>query len=84
MSGEPIPENERETNRIDLLNNSNYFAHSWVFLKELTDFNYDQPYCEGETDTYRNYLSAFYFTELASLLPLGSPEDVRIIFYFDN
>ena len=39
---------------------------------------------EGEIITFRNHLGTGFFQDLAQLRMLGSPEDVRIVFYFDN
>lgn len=39
---------------------------------------------EGEIISYRDNLFEGFFNEIEILKTLGSPEDVRIIFYFDN
>lgn len=39
---------------------------------------------EGEIMTYRDNLAGMYFTHLEELKQLGEPEDVRIVFWFDN
>lgn len=39
---------------------------------------------EGKTITYREHLGESFFEDIEALKTLGSPEDVRIIFYFDN
>lgn len=39
---------------------------------------------EGQMITYREHLGNFFFTHLEDLKALGEPEDVRIIFWFDN
>lgn len=39
---------------------------------------------EGEIVSYRNNLGEGYFKELEVLKTLGKPEDVRIVFWFDN
>ena len=43
------------------------------------------PYLgEGEITTYRKFLGRQFFHHLAELQELGRPEDVRVVFYFDN
>lgn len=39
---------------------------------------------EGEIKTYREFLGQGFFDEIESLKTLGEPEDVRVIFWFDN
>ena len=39
---------------------------------------------EGSNVTYRENLGDFFFVHLNELKELGSPEDVRIVFWFDN
>jgi len=39
---------------------------------------------EGTNVTYRENLGEFFFTHLKELQELGSPDDVRIVFWFDN
>lgn len=39
---------------------------------------------EGETITYREHLGESYFADIETLKSLGEPEDVRVIFWFDN
>lgn len=39
---------------------------------------------EGEMKTYREFLGEFFFEELELMKTLGEPEDVRVVFYFDN
>jgi hypothetical protein len=39
---------------------------------------------EGEHLPLREFLGTWYFTELDRLAALGAPEDVRIVFWFDN
>lgn len=60
----------------------NNFGHSWILLKELLEFDYDQQCLDGE-GTHRDYLADRFFTHLEQLKTLGAPEDVRIVFYFD-
>lgn len=39
---------------------------------------------EGIITTYRKHLGSSYFNDLEVLKSLGEPEDVRIVFWFDN
>lgn len=106
MSGEDIPENERETNLSDLVNDGNYHNASYLTLAELLSFDYEKQFWdrrvtkqtgpnsfngaslaeegEGEIVTYRNHLGATYFNHIEILRQYGAPEDVRVVFYFDN
>jgi hypothetical protein len=81
-------------------------SESFLTLKELLDFDYDQKFWnrrvmkqvsdnhwngaalaeegEGTILTYRENLGSWFFTHLNDLKALGEPEDVRIVFWFDN
>jgi len=85
-------------------------THSWVSLRELIDFDYDQQFedrrvtrtwttlqgarCSdggctadpggGEMTSYREFLGDWYMKELDRLCTLGDPDDVRVVFWFDN
>ena len=81
-------------------------THSWLLLRELTNFDYDQqfedlrvtrevrPRCfdgrvtadpgGGTMTTYREFLGDWYFEELDRLRTFGEPDDVRVVFWFDN
>jgi hypothetical protein len=84
-------------------------AHSatWLTLKQLQDFNYDQVFWdrritrqegsgywngaaraeegEGEHLPIREFLPRLYFDHLETMAHLGyEPEDVRLVFWFDN
>lgn len=83
-----------------------YHSHSWLLLKELLEYNYDQVFedlrvtrevspgwfdgavtadpGEGCATTIREFLGKYFFNHLAILQTLGSPGDVRIVFWFDN
>jgi hypothetical protein len=39
---------------------------------------------EGTRETLRDFLGATFFVHLETLKTLGKPEDVRVIFWFDN
>lgn len=78
---------------------------SWITVKELLDFDYDQVFWdrrvtkvegnvtngaahaeegEGEHLTIREFLGEMYFKHLEALKEIGSPENTRIVFWFDN
>jgi hypothetical protein len=110
MNGAVIPYKERETNLQDISSDYDYHSHSWLTLKELTDFDYsktfeDRRYAkttinkdggkfvdgralanegEGEKTTYRNFLGSGFFQDIAQLQTMGAPDEVRIVFWFDN
>lgn len=105
MNGEKIPDSEKETIKQDLLEGG-YHSHSYLTLKELTEFDYDKtfwdrritkqtaPNCwdgaalaeegEGQTITYREHLGEGFFKDIEQLKTFGQPEDVRVVFWFDN
>lgn len=39
---------------------------------------------EGENETLRDFLGYAFFADLTSLETLGEPDDVRVVFFFDN
>jgi hypothetical protein len=60
---------------------------SWLTVAELQAFDYDQIFwneSEGKEQTVREVLPSVFFRDLAILIGLGPPEDVRIVFWFDN
>lgn len=60
-------------------------SHSYLTLKELLEFDYDKTLeGEGEIVTYREELGPLFFEHLEALKTLGDPEDVRVVFLFDN
>lgn len=89
---------------------ANYHSLSFLTLKELVDFDYEQTFWdrritrittlpnggklsdgaalaeegEGEIITYREHLGESFFKDIDVLKNLGNPQDVRIIFWFDN
>lgn len=89
---------------------TDFHSCSWLSLKELLDFDYDQTFWdrrvtktialptgskiingaalaeegEGKITTYREHLGEWFFKDLQVLETLGNPEDVRIVFWFDN
>lgn len=110
MNGEPIPENERETIKRDIME-QDYHSYSWLTLKELMDFDYEKTFWdrritrttymadgsvsgvngaalaeegEGQIITYREHLGEWFFKDIELLMTYSSPENVRVIFWFDN
>ncbi len=62
-------------------------AHSenWLTLKELLDFDFDKCASEDYQKTYRELIgSDEFFINLEELKTVGNPDDVRIVFWFDN
>jgi hypothetical protein len=63
--------------------------HSWLTLADLAGFDYDQTFVDRWRDPpaeirIRDFLGDWYFKRLALLSTLGNPDDVRIVFWFDN
>jgi len=105
MNGKPIPENERETIKSDVMQND-YHSYSWLTLKELLDFDYNKTFWnrrvskqtsphgwngaalaeegEGVIISYKENLGECFFKDIEVLKILGEPENVRIVFWFDN
>lgn len=57
-------------------------SESYLTSKELIDFDYDKKATENES--YRDYLGDLFFTHIEELKSLGNPDEVRVIFWFDN
>lgn len=64
------------------------YSESYINLDELLRFNYEKPCRIGEdhevVPTYKEFLGKDFFNELEHLKTLGLPDDIRIIFWFDN
>lgn len=88
MNGKEIPIEERETNRGDINNNPNWHSINWLLLSELLEFDYNKEHgiigSPLDGITYKEFLSDEFFLDLEILKTLGDPQDVRIIYYFDN
>lgn len=56
--------------------------HSFSFLtiRELMDFDYGRMATDKET--YREYLGEDFFCDLGTLIEIGNPDEVRIVFWF--
>lgn len=70
-------------------------SHSWLTLQELLDFNYDRMFedrrvtkqadpGEGNMITFREFLGPTFFEHLEAMKTYGTPEDVRLVFWFDS
>jgi len=66
-------------------------SDSFLTLKELLDYDYDQVIWnrriegEGTYESLREFLGQWYFDQLDYLKTLDDdPENVRIVFWFDN
>jgi hypothetical protein len=70
----------------------NYHSCSWLTLKELLGFDYDQKLFlsdasigeEWKATTYKERLGEWFFRDMGVLGTLGAPENVRVVFWFDN
>ncbi len=60
-------------------------AHSasYLSLKELLEFDFEKT-LSPDGDSYRKILGELFFVHLKELQALGEPEDVRVVFWFDN
>jgi len=47
-------------------------------------FNEKAKVGEGEMTTYKDFIGEYFFEELEIMKTLGEPDDVRVVFYFDN
>jgi len=75
-------------------------SHSWLLLRELLDFDYEQKFCNRDTHliiengnqtwseeksmTYREHLGERFFEVLEILRSLGNPDYIRLVFWFDS
>lgn len=57
---------------------------SFVTLRELVEFDYDRPMSKISSATYREVLGDRFFLHLKSVQRLGAPDDVRVVFFFNN
>lgn len=74
-----------ELNEVAFENKNDFYDHSWLLLKELIAFNWDQTYYCNQFMEYRNIketCSGFINETIPKLLNIGEPEDVRVIFWF--
>jgi hypothetical protein len=76
-------------------------SHSWLTLRELLDYDYDQIFEDRRTTkdgdgaadagegngvktSIREFLGESFFEQIEGMQKLGNPEDVRVVFWFDN
>lgn len=70
-------------------------SHSYLTLRELIEYDYDKSYLNEnyingelitEDDIYnpKDFLGNLFFIHLEELKELGDPDNVRIVFWFDN
>ena len=63
-------------------------SHSFLTVKELTDFDYNKTFFDDrgkETETYISFLGKQFFEDLEILKNIDeNNENVRIVFWFDN
>ncbi|QAA31775.1 hypothetical protein [Clostridium manihotivorum] len=72
-----------ELKDFSFIDKDDLYYHSWLLVKELIDFDWNQRYYYyGEYFNTRNTCSLFIKETIPKLLELGDPEDVRIIFWF--
>lgn len=70
----------------------NSHSASYLKLSDLLAFDYDKTFVNQrandedylKTMTDREFLGDLFFTNLKELQQLGEPNDVRVIFWFDN
>jgi hypothetical protein len=69
-------------------NDPDWFSESWLTLAELLAYDgYDRPtnYRYGTNEPLREVLGDMFFQHLDDLGKLAArPEDVRVVFWFDN
>lgn len=74
-----------ELKEVALEDYDDFYDHSWLSLKELISYNWDeQYYCDQfmEYRSLRSTCSYFINKTIPKLLQLGDVEDVRIIFWY--
>jgi hypothetical protein len=63
-------------------------SYSWLTLRELLNFNYDQWFSDEREKMYRTYRDFLAGSDLWRVIDvmkgLGEPENVRVVFGFDN
>ena len=69
--------------RNEIYRDLDFHTESYITLSELLRYDYDQI-IESEDETLREYLNPLFFKNIEEMKTLGEPEDVRIVFYFDN
>lgn len=64
-------------------------THSWVTLKEVLDFDWSRPTCYDDVPTCEEACSDFLawargLTKGPTRLARRAPENIRLVFWFDN
>jgi hypothetical protein len=59
-------------------------SHSWLTLEELLAFDYLDEELTDEDHIGQNFLGEQYEKNLLKMLEYGEPNNVRIVFWFDN
>ena len=67
------------------LNQSGCHSESYLSLKELLEFDYEQKFeHNNQIITARAHLPERYFSTINQMRKLAEPENVRVVFWFDN
>jgi len=65
-----------------------YHSYSYLLLSELLDYDYGVIFIDvrgtPKRTTIRDFLGPAFFKEIDQLDTLGDPEEVRVIYWFDN
>jgi hypothetical protein len=81
-----IPENvSGEIKRVSDSEGTDAHSHSWLTLKELLNFNWNQVFTfDGKEYSYSQCAENFLTEFIPELQRLGDKDDVRIVLWFDN
>ncbi|MDR6777003.1 MULTISPECIES: hypothetical protein [Paenibacillus] len=74
-----------ELSEVAFEDKDDFYDHSWLLLKDLINFKWDENYYCDQFMEYRNIMntcSNFINETIPKLLKLGNAEDVRVIFWF--
>jgi hypothetical protein len=80
-------EQESSSIRKQIIQDPDLHSASFFTLNELLNYNYEREFFDVRSEvktTVREFLGQSFFNELQILSTLGEPEDVRIVFWFDN
>jgi hypothetical protein len=70
----------RESDRMG----SDGHSHSWLSLREVTEFNYDKVISDRCSDTHREAIGPEWFATIEALRNKFGIDNVRLVFWFDN
>lgn len=82
-----LPEDASPTVRLQYQDDRDAHTPSWLTLAELQAFPWDDPLPSGLQAwdaTFKEACPDFFRGPLKQLPRLGAPEDVRVVFWFDN